>query len=130
MIGILRKINLDKRASDRAHGKREHEFFFPNESKILVASYMHLRREGLEGNIGGFYTMVRNVSGVMGQEWIEVWPVVPLARKVIGLMWRELIGGVRERVQWIDEKSGRVSVENLVWKCGREMEEIVGTTLI
>ncbi len=59
---------------------------------------MHLRREGLEGNIGGFYTMVRNVSGVMGQEGIEVWPVVPLARKGIGLMWRELIGGVRERV--------------------------------
>ncbi len=47
--GILRKINLDKRAADRASGKREHEFFVPNGSKILVTSYVHLRREGLEG---------------------------------------------------------------------------------
>ncbi len=30
--GVLRKMNLDKRAADRANGKREHEFFNPNGS--------------------------------------------------------------------------------------------------
>jgi hypothetical protein len=55
---ILKKINLDKRATDRAMGKREHEFFIPNGSKILVASYVHLRREGLDGYISDFNNMV------------------------------------------------------------------------
>ncbi len=56
---ILRKINLDKRAADRQAGKRDHDFFLPNGSKVLVASYVHLRREGLDGYVGDFNTMVR-----------------------------------------------------------------------
>jgi hypothetical protein len=62
--GILRKINLDKRASDRANGKREHEFFVPNGSKILVASYIHLRKEGLEGYITDFNNMSGTLVGL------------------------------------------------------------------
>jgi hypothetical protein len=46
---ILKKINCEKRAADRANGKREHDFFLANGSKILVSSYVHLRKEGLEG---------------------------------------------------------------------------------
>jgi hypothetical protein len=34
MSGILRKINLDNRAADRANEKREHEFFCLMEAKF------------------------------------------------------------------------------------------------
>jgi hypothetical protein len=44
---VLRKINLDKKAADKASGKGEHDFFMANVSKILVGSYVHLRKEGL-----------------------------------------------------------------------------------
>jgi hypothetical protein len=41
--------------------------FFPaSGSKILVASYVHLRREGLDGYIADFNNMVRDVWGVTG----------------------------------------------------------------
>ncbi len=43
---ILRKINSEKRAADRANKKREHDFFLANGSKILVSSYVHLRKGG------------------------------------------------------------------------------------
>ncbi len=33
--GLLQKINQDKRAADRANGKREIEFFLPNGSNIF-----------------------------------------------------------------------------------------------
>jgi hypothetical protein len=36
--GMLRKINSDKKAFDRQRGKREHKFFLPDGSKILVGS--------------------------------------------------------------------------------------------
>lgn len=86
--GILRKINNDKRAADRAMGKREHEFFFfyiPNGSKILVASYVHLRKEGLDGYISDFNNMVKNVGGLTGNTGIEILPVVPVVKE--GTRW-------------------------------------------
>jgi hypothetical protein len=43
VAGILKRINNDKRESDRQSGKREHDFFLPSGSKILVGSYVHLR---------------------------------------------------------------------------------------
>ncbi len=39
-------------------------------------NFVHLRREGPEGNIGNFNMMVQNVSGVMEQERIEMVPQV------------------------------------------------------
>ncbi len=89
--GILRKINLDKRASDRANGKREHEFFVPNGSKILVASYVHLRKEGLDGYITDFNNMVRNIGGLTGNTGIEVLPVVPVVRDGMDKVWRDVL---------------------------------------
>ncbi len=57
-------INDEKRDMDRSKGKRVHNFFLPPGSKILVASYVHLRREGLDGYIADFNNMVRDVWGV------------------------------------------------------------------
>ncbi len=53
VAGILRRLNEEKKEADRAGGRREHEFFIPNGSKIMVGSYVHLRREGLEGYVAG-----------------------------------------------------------------------------
>jgi hypothetical protein len=64
--GMLRKINNEKWAFDRQRGKRMHEFFIPMGSKILVGSYVQLRREGLEGYIKSFNGMVTEVFGVTG----------------------------------------------------------------
>jgi hypothetical protein len=118
---VLRKINLDKRAADRQAGKQDHDFFLPNGSKILVASYVHLRREGLDGYIGDFNAMVRNVNGVTGRAAIEVLPVVPVVREGLDVVGRELITGVREWIRWISEKTERKSIEKLIWTGGREM---------
>jgi hypothetical protein len=128
--GVLRKINLDKRAADRQAGKRDHDFFLPNGSKLLVASYVHLRREGLDGYISDFIAMVRNVSGVTGRAAIEVLPVVPVVREGLDEVGRELITGVREWIRWISEKTERKSIEKLVWTGGREMSSVQGSTLI
>ncbi len=128
--GILRKINLDKRAADRALGKREHEFFIPNGSKILVASYVHLRKEGFEGYVGDFNNMVKNIGGVTGDTGIEVLPVVPVVRDGIDKHGRELIGMVREWVEWIGVKSGRESVRKLSGTSGGECETGTGTETV
>jgi hypothetical protein len=128
--GILRKINLDKRASDCAMGKREHEFFIPNGSKILVASYVHLRKEGFEGYVGDFNNMVKNIGGVTGDTGIEVLPVVPVVRDGMDKVGRELIGMLREWVEWIGVKSGRESVSKLSGTSGGECETVTETATV
>jgi hypothetical protein len=61
--GVLQKINMDKRAANKEAGKRKHDFFLANGSKILVSSYVHLRREGIDGYIADFNDMVKKVQG-------------------------------------------------------------------
>ncbi len=58
---------MDKRAADKEAGKREHNFFLANGSKILVSSYVHLRREGIDRYISDFNAMVKKIQGVMGR---------------------------------------------------------------
>jgi hypothetical protein len=94
--GMLRKINNEKRAFDRQRGKRVHEFFIPMGSKIVVGSYVHLRREGLEGYIESFNGMVSEVFGVTGDIGIEVLPFVPVIFDGIDDVGRELIEGVKD----------------------------------
>jgi hypothetical protein len=94
---------LDKRASDSVGGKKEHELCTFEEG-------------GTRGNIGNFNMMVQNVSGVMEQERIEM---VPLVREGMDVIGRELIGGVREWLRWIGEKSGRLSGCLLRSWCGQ-----------
>jgi hypothetical protein len=79
---VLQKINLDKKLADKGSGKREHDFFLANDSKILVSSYTHLRKEGIEGYVKDFNQMVKNIQGVVGRADIEILPVVPMVREV------------------------------------------------
>jgi hypothetical protein len=129
--GLLKKINMDKRAADRANGKREHDFFLASGSKILVASYVHLRKEGLEGYIADFNTMVKNVYGVVGKAEVEVLPVVPVVREGLDKVGCELVSMLREWVDWIGKVSGRESVCRLGGTGGRVSEKSgEGTTFI
>jgi hypothetical protein len=75
---ILRKLDQEKKGWDLEGKRRPHEFFVPNGSKILVGSYAHLRRVGLEAYIEAFNTMVREVFRVTGDIGVEVLPVVPV----------------------------------------------------
>jgi hypothetical protein len=63
---ILKKFDSEKKGWDREGGRRSHEFFIPNGSKILVGSYVQLRRDGVDFN------MVRDVFRVTGDVGIEV----------------------------------------------------------
>jgi hypothetical protein len=119
---ILRKINSEKRAADRVNGKREHDFFLANGSKILVSSYVHLRKEGLEGYISDFNTMIKTVQGIVGKAEIEVLPVVPVVHEGVDLVGRELLSMLHERVEWVGVVSGRESVRRLSGTGGRESE--------
>jgi hypothetical protein len=119
--GMLKRINNEKKMFDRQRGKRIHEFFISMGSKILVGSYVHLRRDGLEGYIESFNEMVNEVYGVTGDIGIEVLPFVPVVFDGIDDVGKELIRGVQEWVKWIGEKSGRTEFEKLSETGGREM---------
>ncbi len=67
---LLRTLNEDKRYFDKGRGKRIHDFFIPPGSKILVSSYVYLRREGLDGYISDFNKMVRRMWEVAGDSGI------------------------------------------------------------
>jgi hypothetical protein len=118
--GILKRINDDKRESDKMSGKREHDFFIPSGSKILVGSYVHLRREGLEGYVTDFNNMVREVKNITGDIGIEVLPVVPVCFEGLDKVGRDLLGGLRMWINWIGEKGGRVEIKELSNTAGRE----------
>ncbi len=120
---MLAKINTEKKEADKKRGKRAHEFFIPNGSKILVGSYVHLRREGLEGYVTDFNTMVREVRGVTGDTGIEVLPVAPVVFDGIDDVGKTLISGVREWIKWVGGKSGRAEIGELSETGGREVEE-------
>jgi hypothetical protein len=120
---VLQKINLDKKAADREAGKREHDFFLANGSKILVSSYVHLRKEGIDGYISDFNSMVKKVQGVVGRAEIEILPVVPVVREGMDKVGRELVSMVREWVDWIGVVGERESVRRLSGTSGRECEQ-------
>ena len=42
---ILKRLDEEKKAWDKECGRRGHDFFLPNGSKVLVGSYTHLRTE-------------------------------------------------------------------------------------
>jgi hypothetical protein len=61
---ILKKLDSEKKGWEREGGRRSHEFFIPNGSKILVGSYVQLRRDGVDKYIQDFNNMVRDVFRV------------------------------------------------------------------
>jgi hypothetical protein len=121
--GMLRVINEEKREMDKSKGKRVHDFFLPPGSKILVASYVHLRREGLDGYIADFNNMVREVWGVSGDSGIEVLPVCPVVWEGLDERGRELIHGLQDWIKWISEVGGKGAVGKLALAGGTEWEE-------
>jgi hypothetical protein len=120
---MLEKINKDKKEEDLKRGKRTHEFFVPNGSKVLVGSYVHLRREGLDGYVSDFNSMVKDVRAVTGDSGIEVLPVAPVVYEGLDEVGKILIAGVREWIKWIGEKSGRGEIGELSATGGVEIEE-------
>ncbi len=121
VAGILRRINQDKQEQDREQGKRPHEFFIPNGSKILVSSYTHLRKEGLDGYIGDFCNMVKDVWAVTGDCGIEVLPVVPVVFEGLDSEGGKLLSGLKDWIEWIGKESGREAVRHLAGTGGREI---------
>ncbi len=120
---MLAKINSDKKEADLKRGKRTHEFFVPIGSKVLVGSYVHLRREGLEGYVADFNSMVKDVRAVTGDTGIEVLPVAPVVFEGLDETGKVLISGVREWIKWIGEKSGREEIGELSETGGVEYEK-------
>ncbi len=113
VAGLLKKINADKREFDKGRGKRIHDFFIPPGSKILVSSYVHLRREGLDGYISDFNKMVRGVWEVTGDTGIEVLPVCPVIFDGIDEIGGRLLSGLQDWIRWIGEEGGRKAVSCL-----------------
>jgi hypothetical protein len=118
--GILRRLNEEKRDFDKGRGKRIHDFFIPPGSKILVSSYVHLRREGLDGYISDFNNMVRAVWEVTGDSGIEVLPVCPVVYEGLDEVGGKLISGVQDWIRWISEEGGRKSISYLAETGGKE----------
>ncbi len=100
---MLKVINEEKRDMDRSKGKRVHDFFLPPGSKILVASYVHLRREGLDGYIADFNNMVREMWGMTGDSGVEVLPVCPVIWEGLDERGRELIHGLQDWIKWVSD---------------------------
>jgi hypothetical protein len=96
--GLLRKINNKKREWDRVNKKKEHDFFLAEGSKIIVTSYAHLRREGIEGYILDFNNMVRECSREIIEHGIEILPCAPIVSSEIDIVGKMLIAGVQD---WI-----------------------------
>jgi hypothetical protein len=97
-----------------------------NGSKILVSSYVHLRKEGIESYIEDFNRMVKQVQGIVGRADIEVLPVVPVVREGLDRMGRELVSLLREWVDWIGVVSERESIRKLSGTGGRENDRECG----
>jgi hypothetical protein len=104
---ILRKLDQEKKGWDLEGKRCPHEFFVPNGSKILVGSYAHLRRVGLEAYIEALNTMVREVFRVTGDIGVEVLPVVPVVFEVMDRLGREFLTGLAHWVDWIGQVKGR-----------------------
>jgi hypothetical protein len=90
-----------------------HDFFIPPGSKILVTSYVHLRREGLDGYIVDFKNMVRAVREVTGDSGIEVLPVCPVVYEGLDEVGGRLISGLQDWIRWISEEGGKKSISHL-----------------
>ncbi len=122
VAGILKRLNEEKRDFDKGRRKMVHDFFIPPGSKILVTSYVHLRREGLDGYIADFKNMVRAVWEVTGDSGIEVLPVCLVVYEGLDEVGGRLISGLQDWIRRISEEGGRKSISHLAETGGRETE--------
>jgi len=123
VAGMLRRLNNDKQESDKESGRKLHEFFIPNGSKIIVGSYVHLRKEGLEGYMADFTAMVKDIWAVTGDIGVEVLPFCPVAFEGIDKEGGLLLSGLRDWIRWLGGITGRKEVEVLSTTGGREVKE-------
>ena len=119
---LLGRINQEKKEWDRECGRKCHDYFIPNGSKILVGSYTHLRKEGLEGYVNDFNNMVRDVWIAMGDIGVEVLPIVPVVFEGLDKIGGELLAGVKNWVEWVAEVKGRESIKELARTGGVETD--------
>ena len=124
MSKLFRKSHA--RTSRARPRRRADDFFLQNGSKILVASYTDLRREGPESYISEFNNMVKDMWGMMGDIGVEVLPYVPVVYEGIDSLGGELLAGVRNWLEWISVQKGRESIQELVKTGGEEF--ILGRT--
>jgi hypothetical protein len=108
--GLLRKINNEKREWDRKNKKREHEFFVTEGSKVLVCSYAHLRKEGVEGYIQDFNNMIWNFLKDICEKGIELLPCVPTITEDMDPVGRQLVAGIPDWIEWIGEMTSRKEI--------------------
>ena len=88
MSKLFRKSHA--RTSRARPRRRADDFFLQNGSKILVASYTDLRREGPESYISEFNNMVKDMWGMMGDIGVEVLPYSMCLLCMRGLIaWEE-----------------------------------------
>ena len=113
VVGVLKRLEEEKREWDKECGRRPHDMFIPNGSKILVGSYVHLRREGLEGYISDFNNMVKDIWTFTKDIGVEVLPYVPVVYEGIDAKGGELLAGVRNWIEWMAEQKGRESIGEL-----------------
>ena len=85
-----------------------------------MGSYTNLRREGLEGYISQFNNMVKDCWSLMGDIGVEVLPFVPVVYEGIDSMGGELLGGVKNWIEWISVQKGRELVVELAKTRGVE----------
>ena len=87
---------------------------------MLVGSYCHLRREGIEGYISDFNNMVKDLWVALGDIGVEILPYVPVVYRGIDKIGGEMLDGVRKWIEWVTEKSGRGSILELGKTAGEE----------
>ena len=71
---LIKRLGQEKKDWDRECGRRSHDSFLPNGSKVLVGSYCHLRREGIEGYISDFNNMVKDLWVALVDIGVEITP--------------------------------------------------------
>jgi hypothetical protein len=120
---LLRKINNEKREWDRGNKKREHKFFVTEGSKVIVCSYAHLRKEGVEGYIQDFNNMIWNCSKDMCEKGIEILPCVPTITEDMDPVGRQLVAGIQDWIEWIGEKTSRKEIGELARTGGVETQK-------
>ena len=75
----------------------------------------------MEGYIGDFNNMVRDLWQTMGDIGVEVLPYVPVVYKGIDAVGGELLAGVKNWIEWMAEQQDRRSVNELAKTAGEEV---------
>ena len=74
----------------------------------------------MEGYIGDFNNMVRDLWQIMGDIGVEVLPYVPVVYAGLDDKGGELLAGVKNWIEWVSEQKGRRSIGELAKTGGTE----------